>query len=102
VGKSKKVVPALDEFFPTEEHLLCEQVQEAERSGTIIIPDSVRVPLTQGVVLKAGTLCNTDLYKPGRIVIFRLHTEDRVTIGGTQYIIVSPANIILTGPIVEV
>lgn len=91
---------AIDEYNPTEDHLLCEQVEEADKIGTIIIPDSVRVPLTQGIVLKAGTSCDQELYQKGRVVIFKLHTEDRVTIGSTKYIIVNPVNVLITGPVV--
>lgn len=89
-------------FNPTEEVLLCEPVQEAEQTkGKIIIPDSVRVPLTQGVVLKAGRLCDGDLYCTGRLIIFRLHTEDRVSIDGKDLLVVNPVNVILTGPVVD-
>jgi co-chaperonin GroES (HSP10) len=98
-----KLSPALEEFNPTPDYLLCEQATEKDRSGSIIIiPDSAKVPLTQGVVLKAGSACNPELYSPGRVVIFRLHTEDRVSIGGVPYLVIDPANVILTGPIVDV
>lgn len=92
---------AVDEWMPTADQLLCEVVHEADKIGSIYIPDSVRSPLTQGIVLKAGSLCDADLYKKGTLIIFRLHTEARVKIAGEEYLLVEPTNVLLTGPILQ-
>lgn len=90
----------LKDFHPTADNLLCQQLMEADHQGKIIIPDSVKKPLHQAVVLEAGENCDKELYVPGRIIIFSLHTESRVSIDGKNYIIVDPGNVLLTGPIV--
>lgn len=92
---------AIDDFSPTEDVVLCTVVPEAEMSGRIIIPDSARVLLTQGVVLKAGTSCNKELYCKGRLIVFRMHTESKVTIGGVDYLLVEPVNTLLIGPVLK-
>lgn len=99
--KSARPVHTVEDWNPTADQLLCDVVQEADKIGSIIIPDSVRAPLTQGIVLKAGSLCDPDVYKRGTLIIFRLHTESRVKIGGEEYLIVEPANVLLTGPILN-
>lgn len=89
----------VSQFEPTEDYILCEQAQEADKVGSIVIPESARLPLTQGVVLKAGTSCDQKVYCKGRVIIFRLHTEDRIKLGSKTYIIVNPVNVLMTGPV---
>lgn len=93
---------AIEEFNPTENQLLCDVVEESSKTESgLIIPDSVRIPLQQGVVLKAGNLCDQELYCKGRVIIFRLHTEAKVTIAGENYLLVEPVNVLLTGPVLK-
>lgn len=99
--KRSKSKDSIEQFNPTEGQVLCEAVQEAEKIGSIIIPDSAKTPLTQGIVLKSGGLCDQDLYVRGRLIIFRLHTESKITVAGIEYVLVEPANILLTGPILK-
>lgn len=96
-----EVTATIDSFNPTEGNLLCEPVEEAAKSsGGIWIPDSAKVSLSQAVVLKAGSMCDQEIYCPGRLIIFQLHTESTVNIGEESYVIVQPCNVQLTGPIV--
>jgi chaperonin GroES len=97
-----EITATIEAFNPTENYLLCEPVEEAsESAGGIIIPDSAKVPLTQGIVLKAGSMCDSETFCEGRLIIFRLHTESRVNIDGKSYILVEPVNVHLTGPVLK-
>lgn len=69
--------------------------QEAEKKGTIIIPDSAKKVLNQGTVLKRGAMCSEQIME-GDIVIFGLHTEYRITLDDQMYFVVKEEDVYLS------
>lgn len=79
-------------FEPQNYNLIVEGFQEAEKVGSIIIPESSQRSLTQGMVIKVSKQVSLDI-KPGDIVIFGLHTESKIVIDGTSFLVIQQENI---------
>lgn len=92
----------IDSFNPLGTYMICEPQVMAEKVGSLFIPEKVRDQhtLTQAVVLKSGPGCS-DLFEPGRIVVFRMHTESRMKLDDEEYIILDESDVQLLGPIAD-
>jgi co-chaperonin GroES (HSP10) len=86
-----------DTYVPIGHFMLLVPKFAAERtSGGLIIPEAARAHLTQGTVVKKGSLVeNFDL---GDEVIFTQHSEIRLEIDGRPYILVEDQQIALFRP----
>lgn len=99
-------MPAIDNYFPFGDTVLCTTEKMARRSpGGIEIPESVRSKhlLTQGVILKVSMQMEDSpdnvVLVPGRIILFGLHTESIINLDNEEYAIVPLSGIIAYGPV---
>lgn len=61
--------------------------------GGIFIPEAARSGLTQGTILKRGSLVTE--YNIGDEIIFAQHSESRIEIDGNPYLILNQTNVLL-------
>lgn len=92
-------------FIPCRTNLLLEAIQESDKVGSIYLPDSVRKPINQGVIVAMGGEVverrddETDFadgLKEGDIVVFPLHVEHRMEVDRRKFIIISEQDVLLT------
>lgn len=83
-----------DEYEPIGHFMLLVPKLASEVStGGLFIPEQARKTLTQGTVVKVGSLVQN--FKLGDEVIYIQHTEHTITVDGRNYILLEDSNIIL-------
>jgi co-chaperonin GroES (HSP10) len=100
-------------FIPTGNNILLEEIKDAEKIGSIWLPDTVRKPVNQGWIVALGEDVevrgslrtslstgeqseNPNGLKVGDIVVFPLHTEHRMEVDRRKFIIINQNDVLLT------
>lgn len=86
---------SFDEYEPIGHYMLLvpKQAKEVTEAG-IYIPEQARQALTQGTVVKVGSLVQE--FKLGDEVIYVQHTEQTITIDKRPYILLEDSAVVLT------
>ena len=90
-------------FIPLNSNILLEEIKDAEKIGSIWLPDTVRKPVNQGWIVALGdavtersTATGFGGLKVGDIVVFPLHTEHRMEVDRRKFIIINENDVLLT------
>lgn len=80
---------------PLDERVLVEPIEEEERHGSIIIPDTAKEKPMMGKVVAVGTDEEVKkLLKVNDKVLFAKYAGEEVKIGGTKHLIISRDSIL--------
>ncbi len=80
---------------PLDDRVLVEQVEEEEKVGSIIIPDTAKEKPRMAKVIAVGT--DEDLQehvKEGNTVIFSKYSGDEIKMDGKEYLIIQRGDIL--------
>lgn len=90
--------PRSRKFQPTHNNILVKPFEEADKIGSIWIPDQAKHPLNQGEILAIGptvTQITGYEFQVGDIVIFNMHAESRVKVDDEMLFVLSDDQILL-------
>ena len=80
---------------PLDDRVLVEPVEEEEKVGSIIIPDTAKEKPSMGKVIAVGTDEEVkELIKVGDKVLFGKYAGEEIKIGGVKHLIISRADIL--------
>jgi len=81
--------------LPLDDRVLVEPIEEEEKHGSIIIPDTAKEKPIIGKVLGVGTDEDLkELIKVGDKVIFGKYAGDEIKIDGKKHLIISRSDIL--------
>lgn len=80
---------------PLDDRVLVEQLEEEEKKGTIIIPDSAKEKPRMAKVIAVGTDEELqELIKEGDTIIYSKYSGDELKIDDKEYLIVQRGDIL--------
>jgi chaperonin GroES len=80
---------------PLDDRVLVEPVEEEEKVGSIIIPDTAKEKPSMGKVIAVGTDEEIkELIKKGDKVLFGKYAGDEIKIEGKKHLIISRSDIL--------
>lgn len=80
---------------PLDDRLLVEPIEEEEKVGSIIIPDTAKEKPSMGNVIAVGTDEELkELIKKGDKVLFGKYAGDEIKIQGKKHLIISRSDIL--------
>ena len=80
---------------PLDERVLVEPMEQEEKVGTIIIPDTAKEKPMMGTVVAVGTDEEIkELIKKGDKVLFGKYAGDEIKIQGKKHLIISRSDIL--------
>lgn len=88
------------ELIPLDDRVLIEPIDEEEKIGSILIPDTAKEKPSRGLVMAVGNeffaarIPIKDLLKPGDKVIFNAHAGQELKVSGRKYRMVTRFDIL--------
>jgi chaperonin GroES len=80
---------------PLDDRVLVEQLEEEEKVGSIIIPDSAKEKPRMAKVVAVGTDEELkELVKKGNTVLFSKYSGDEIKVDGNEYLIIQRGDIL--------
>ena len=80
---------------PLDDRVLIEQLEEEEKVGSIIIPDSAKEKPRMAKVIAVGTDEELkELVKKGNTVLFSKYSGDEIKVDGKEYLIIQRGDIL--------
>jgi len=86
---------------PLHDRIIVQRLEESQRAGAIVIPDSAKEKPQQGRVLAAGLGKSTDDgtrlpldVKPGDTILFGKYAGQEVSVDGVDYLIMKEDDVL--------
>jgi chaperonin GroES len=86
---------------PLHDRIIVQRIDDAERTGAIVIPDSAKEKPQQGKVLATGGGKSTDDgtrlpldVKPGDTILFGKYAGQEVRVEGVEYLIIKEDDVL--------
>jgi chaperonin GroES len=86
---------------PLHDRIIVQRLEESQRAGAIVIPDSAKEKPQQGKVLAAGLGKSTDDgtrlpldVKPGDTILFGKYAGQEVSVDGVDYVIMKEEDVL--------
>jgi chaperonin GroES len=86
---------------PLHDRIIVQRLEESQRTGAIVIPDSAKEKPQQGTVLAAGLGKSTDDgtrlpldVKPGDTILFGKYAGQEVSVDGVDYLIMKEDDVL--------
>ncbi len=86
---------------PLHDRIIVQRVEESQRTGSIVIPDSAKEKPQEGKVLAAGLGKSTDEgirlqldVKPGDTILFGKYAGQEVNVDGVDYLIMKEEDVL--------
>ena len=86
---------------PLHDRIIVQRLEESQRTGAIVIPDSAKEKPQQGTVLAAGLGKSTDDgsrlpldVKPGDTILFGRYAGQEVSVDGVDYLIMKEDDVL--------